>query len=94
MIFISKVRNQRSNYLAAFYSKQEWNSVAPAWQKWWRTIERGTEGVSRRLVELARIKPGSRVLDIATGMGEPALTAQIWWVRVVTYWQQIFRHRC
>ena len=70
-----QVLNQRRNYLTAFYSKQEWNSVAPAWQKWWKTIERGTEGVSRRLVELAEIKPGSRVLDIATGMGEPALTA-------------------
>ena len=40
-----------------------------------KTIERGTEGVSRRLVELAEIKPGSKVLDIATGIGEPALTA-------------------
>lgn len=56
--------------------RQSWNSVAPSWQKWWgKTIERGTEGVSRRLVELAEIKPGSRVLDIATGIGEPALTA-------------------
>jgi ubiquinone/menaquinone biosynthesis C-methylase UbiE len=55
--------------------RQSWNSVAPAWQKWWKTIERGTEGVSRRLVELAEIKPGSRVLDIATGIGEPSLTA-------------------
>ena len=70
-----QVLNQRRNYLTAFYSKQEWNSVAPAWQKWWKTIERGTEGVSRRLVELVEIKPGSRVLDIATGIGEPALTA-------------------
>jgi enediyne biosynthesis protein CalE5 len=75
MIFIMQVLNQRRNYLTAFYSKQEWNSVAPAWQKWWKTIEMGTEGVSRRLVELVEIKPGSRVLDIATGMGEPALTA-------------------
>jgi enediyne biosynthesis protein CalE5 len=55
--------------------RQSWNSVAPAWQKWWKTIERGTEKVSRRLVELAEIKPGSRVLDIATGIGEPAITA-------------------
>ena len=56
--------------------RQSWNSVAPSWQKWWgKTIERGTEGVSRRLVELAEIKPGSKVLDIATGIGEPALTA-------------------
>ena len=37
-------------------------------------IERGTEKVSRRLIELAEIKPGSRVLDIATGIGEPAIT--------------------
>jgi ubiquinone/menaquinone biosynthesis C-methylase UbiE len=31
--------------------------------------------VSRRLVELAEIKPGSKVLDIASGIGEPAITA-------------------
>ena len=55
--------------------RQGWNSVAAGWQKWWKTIERGTEKVSRRLIELAEIKPGSRVLDIATGIGEPAITA-------------------
>jgi ubiquinone/menaquinone biosynthesis C-methylase UbiE len=54
--------------------RQSWNSVASTWQKWWKTIEKGTERVSRRLVELAEIKPGSRVLDIATGIEEPALT--------------------
>ena len=36
---------------------------------------KGYEKVSRRLVELAEIKPGSRVLDIATGIGETAITA-------------------
>jgi len=55
--------------------RQGYNSVAAAWNKWWKTIERATEVVSRRLVELAEIKPGSKVLDIATGIGEPALTA-------------------
>jgi ubiquinone/menaquinone biosynthesis C-methylase UbiE len=40
----------------------------------WKTIERG-EKVSRRLIELAEIKPGSKVFDIATGIGEPAITA-------------------
>jgi ubiquinone/menaquinone biosynthesis C-methylase UbiE len=62
-----------NEYKAA--ERQSWNNVAPAWQKWWKTIEKGTENVSRRLVELAEIKPGSRVLDIATGVGEPAITA-------------------
>lgn len=52
-----------------------YNNAAPGWQKWWKTIETATQVVSKRLVELAEIKPGSKVLDIATGMGEPALTA-------------------
>jgi len=55
--------------------RQGYDNVAAAWQKWWKTIERGTEKVSKRIVELAEIKPGSKVLDIATGIGEPALTA-------------------
>jgi ubiquinone/menaquinone biosynthesis C-methylase UbiE len=55
--------------------RQSWDSVANNWQKWWKTIEIGAEQVSRRLIELAEIKPGSRVLDIATGIGEPAITA-------------------
>jgi ubiquinone/menaquinone biosynthesis C-methylase UbiE len=55
--------------------RQSWDGVAVGWQKWWKTIEVGAEKVSRRLIELAEIKPGSRVLDIATGIGEPAITA-------------------
>jgi enediyne biosynthesis protein CalE5 len=55
--------------------RQSWDSVANNWQKWWKTIEIGAEDVSRRLIELAEIKPGSRILDIATGIGEPAITA-------------------
>lgn len=55
--------------------RQSWDGVASGWQKWWKTIEVGAEKVSRRLIELAEIKPGSKVLDIATGIGEPAITA-------------------
>ena len=55
--------------------RQSWDSLANNLQKWWKTIERGAEKVSRRLIELAEIKPGSIVLDIATGIGEPAITA-------------------
>jgi ubiquinone/menaquinone biosynthesis C-methylase UbiE len=55
--------------------RQSWDSVANNWQKWWKTIEIGAEKVSRRLMELAEITPGSRVLDIATGIAEPSSTA-------------------
>ncbi|MGH9986762.1 MAG: class I SAM-dependent methyltransferase, partial [Nitrososphaeraceae archaeon] len=37
--------------------------------------EAAAEKVSRRLIELAEIKSDSKVLDIATGIGEPAITA-------------------
>lgn len=55
--------------------RQNWDSVAHGWEKWWGTIEIGAEKVSRRLIELATIKIGSKVLDISTGIGEPAITA-------------------
>jgi enediyne biosynthesis protein CalE5 len=55
--------------------RQKWDNVANGWQKWWNTIERGGGKLSKRLIELAEITQGSRVLDISTGIGEPAITA-------------------
>jgi ubiquinone/menaquinone biosynthesis C-methylase UbiE len=55
--------------------RQGWNSVADDWQKWWKITETAGEKISRRLIELAEIKRGSTVLDIATGTGEPAISA-------------------
>jgi enediyne biosynthesis protein CalE5 len=55
--------------------RNNWDSVAHGWEKWWRTIEIGTGKVTRRLIEFASIKVGSKVLDISTGIGEPAITA-------------------
>jgi ubiquinone/menaquinone biosynthesis C-methylase UbiE len=55
--------------------RQGWDTVASGWQKWWKITETGAENVSRRLIELADIKRGSTVLDMATGIGEPSITA-------------------
>jgi len=55
--------------------RQEWDRVAAGWEKWWRTIEDGAQHVNVRLVDLAGVAPSKRVLDIATGIGEPALSA-------------------
>src|SRR5687768_13290017 len=55
--------------------RRQWDSVAAGWKKWWPTIENGARFVSRRMIELAEVEPGHRVLDIATGIGEPALLA-------------------
>jgi SAM-dependent methyltransferase len=38
-------------------------------------LRKGAQKLSQRLIELAEIKPGQRVLDVATGIGEPSITA-------------------
>jgi len=55
--------------------RKMWDNAAAGWQTWWETIERRAQKVSNKLVELAKVQPGDKVLDIATGIGEPAVTA-------------------
>ena len=55
--------------------RNQWNEAATGWKKWVDEMTATTQPVSDRLVELAGIGPGSRVLDVAAGYGEPALTA-------------------
>ncbi len=52
-----------------------WSSVAAGWRSWWHVFENGAKELNARLVEAAGIERGERVLDVATGIGEPALTA-------------------
>ena len=54
--------------------KAAWDDTAEGWKRWWPTFERSAQIVNDRLVELAGVRAGNRVLDIATGSGEPALT--------------------
>jgi enediyne biosynthesis protein CalE5 len=54
--------------------RQGWNSAASGWKNWWQVIEKGAQKINDRLIELAKIKPGDKVLDLATGIGEPAVT--------------------
>ena len=55
---------------------RKWDaSSAAAWDKWFHIIEGGAQGLSDRMVELAAIGPGARVLDVASGLGEPAVAA-------------------
>jgi enediyne biosynthesis protein CalE5 len=51
----------------------DFDRVAAAWSEWWPTFERGARAASSRMVDLARVGPGDRVLVLGTGLGEPAL---------------------
>lgn len=52
-----------------------WNHAAQVWRKWWKSLGPETQPVSDRLVAMAHLQAGHRVLDVATGLGEPAITA-------------------
>ena len=55
--------------------RTQWNTAASGWRKWSELIDRGIGEISERLVELAGVEPGSKVLDVAAGYGEPSLSA-------------------
>jgi len=55
--------------------REGWDIAAAGWRRWWGTFEAGAQPLNDRLVELAAVCSGHRCLDVATGIGEPALTA-------------------
>jgi ubiquinone/menaquinone biosynthesis C-methylase UbiE len=55
--------------------RRQWSSVAQGWKKRWKAFEQGAQPLSNRMMELAHITTGQRILDVATGIGEPAMTA-------------------
>jgi len=54
---------------------QQWDKASAGWKKHSDFIDESVSQISDRLVELASVSAGSRVLDIAAGYGEPSLTA-------------------
>ncbi|MGN6821699.1 MAG: class I SAM-dependent methyltransferase, partial [Candidatus Nitrosocosmicus sp.] len=55
--------------------RQGWDNAASGWKYWWPIIEKGAQKINDRLIDLAKIKEGDQILDLATGIGEPAITA-------------------
>jgi cyclopropane fatty-acyl-phospholipid synthase-like methyltransferase len=55
-------------------TREQWQQAANAWQRWGPTIEDWLGESTRVMLDLAEIGPGDRVLDLASGAGEPAMT--------------------
>jgi ubiquinone/menaquinone biosynthesis C-methylase UbiE len=67
----------RMNDPAALKDREHrtWTHVAPGWRKHDAMLTRLSRPVSLRMLDLAGVGAGHRVLDIACGTGEPALPA-------------------
>lgn len=55
-------------------SRQEWSVAAAGWRRRRGELSGATRAVTERMVELADPRPGERVVDLACGTGDPALT--------------------
>jgi SAM-dependent methyltransferase len=55
--------------------RDSWNQAAAGWNKWSAYQDEYAGHVCDRIVEMAGIEEGDRVLDVAAGYGEPAMTA-------------------
>ncbi len=51
-----------------------WSERAAKWRRWHPTLAAWWQGVTDLLIQWAEPGPGMRVLDLASGTGEPALT--------------------
>lgn len=51
-----------------------WDRLGPGWDRWADRMARQAEGLNRPLLEAAGVREGERVLDLASGTGEPALS--------------------
>lgn len=56
-------------------ARNTWEAAAPGWAKWEQTFSQGLEPVTDVLLDMADVRPGARVLDIASGAGHQTLQA-------------------
>jgi SAM-dependent methyltransferase len=55
--------------------REQWNRDGAAWRRWDPFLDRWYGEASRQMLDLARLRRGHRVLDVAAGAGEPAASA-------------------
>ncbi len=54
---------------------RDWSARSEAWERWAERLGRTADNLNAPLLDAAALRPGERVLDLACGAGEPALSA-------------------
>jgi len=55
-------------------TRQQWQDAAEAWHRWGSTLARWLGPSTEQMFDLARIRPGDQVLDVAAGAGEQSIS--------------------
>lgn len=55
----------------------QWRAAAQAWHDWSPVLEAWLGEATERMLDLARLEPGSRVLDVAAGAGGQSIAADV-----------------
>ena len=55
--------------------REQWNKDGAAWRRWTPTLDLWYGEITRQMLAAARVQPGQRILDVAAGAGEPAVSA-------------------
>jgi SAM-dependent methyltransferase len=56
-------------------TREQWQDAAPAWHRWDPVFDRWLGEATQRMLDLAHVGEGTRVLDIAAGSGGQSLEA-------------------
>ncbi|MGZ9031281.1 MAG: class I SAM-dependent methyltransferase [Burkholderiaceae bacterium] len=56
-------------------TRSQWETAAEAWNRWGSFIGGWLKPATDRMLDLAQIRPGSHVVDVAAGAGEQTLAA-------------------
>lgn len=56
-------------------TRAQWEAAADAWNRWSPFLSRWLGPATETMLDLAGVRPGSRVLDVAAGAGEQTLVA-------------------
>jgi ubiquinone/menaquinone biosynthesis C-methylase UbiE len=56
-------------------TREQWQVAAEAWHRWHPTLKTWLGPVTDSMLDMAQVKTGYRILDIAAGAGEQSITA-------------------
>ena len=56
-------------------TREQWNGAAEAWDRWGNLLSEWLGPATEIMLDMAGVRPGSRVLDVAAGAGEQTVSA-------------------